>query len=76
MKKDKLKELFEANELKKLGSIVGGLDDRSRETFDTNNAYTEGDIGSCDTDTSNVYDTPFSGGKGTYYSGDIWSTGP
>ena len=57
MKKDKLKELFEANEVKNLHHLVGGQGNDSKSSEDTNTLHTSGDIGSCDTDTSVTYDT-------------------
>lgn len=64
MKEDKLKELFEANEIKNLHQAKGGEFCTTGGSEDTNNSYTAGDIGRCDTDTSQSVDTIEDDGHG------------
>ena len=80
MKKDKLKELFEANEITKLDNFAGGTGDGTQETNHTNGLQTDGDIGNCDTDTSNNMDVKVFNADdrhvATVYSGDVATGNP
>lgn len=66
MKKDKLKELFEANEIKNLHRTTGGLGGGSSSSnVSTNESCTEGDEGCCDSDSTSTTDH----GEGGWYEG-------